>query len=199
MFIPNPFDSTKGDNADTINTDWRLCELAIEIFEDIELKASKQCAEVVRQFMARWASRASRGRSRSNEEPETSSKGYTTIESQEKCLNCVEAPPAGSHNEEETFHPTSAKASGSMPSHLTPSGWFGSGAMSNSNMTPTTYLSGLQAELYSTLYSNELSDSLGVPAQTYLIGNDDAQGIEIGPGCDKWLDGASSGSQSNGF
>jgi hypothetical protein len=34
--------------------DWEVCNLAVRVFEQIELKASQRCAEVVKQFLNKW-------------------------------------------------------------------------------------------------------------------------------------------------
>ncbi|CAG9950245.1 unnamed protein product [Clonostachys rosea f. rosea IK726] len=51
--VPTPPSSTQAD-GDMIEEDVGLCNMAVEVFEKIELKASQRCAIVVRQILDSW-------------------------------------------------------------------------------------------------------------------------------------------------
>ncbi|CAH0022521.1 unnamed protein product [Clonostachys rhizophaga] len=51
--VPSPLSSTQADR-EMIEDDVGLCNMAVEVFEKIELKASQRCAIVVRQILDSW-------------------------------------------------------------------------------------------------------------------------------------------------
>jgi hypothetical protein len=53
---PHSIDATnkKLQSTDRPENDWEVCNHAVRVFEQIELKASQRCAEVVKQYLIKW-------------------------------------------------------------------------------------------------------------------------------------------------
>jgi len=168
--------------------DWDLCNVAVEIFEKIELKASKRCAEVVRQFLTRWDC----------PKPQPSSDNTTSIPSgslREGILPQSNATPAA---QPLTPFPSNAQEPVGSPVFASEGGFSRRTSVRNKSQvpceppgsvvsaddattaSPPVSLSGLQAELYGAFYDND-QDAFGFDAPPPpLLGSNDPTAHALG-------------------
>ncbi|SPJ81734.1 uncharacterized protein FTOL_09139 [Fusarium torulosum] len=137
---------------ETVEDDRNLCNLAVEVFELIRLKASQRCADVVRHFLDKWRP------DRTINDPDgrrTSSGGLGDCGMQQAPIPAEDFPlPMEYH----------------VPSNNENESSQGVGSVDCSDSTsPHVSLSGLQAELHDAFYSN-LNDGFNFAQQPSFIG-----------------------------
>lgn len=137
---------------ETVEDDRNLCNLAVEVFELIRLKASQRCADVVRHFLDKWRP------DRTINDPDgrrTSSGGLGDCGMQQAPIPAEDFPlPMEYH----------------VPSNNESESSQGVGSVDCSDSTsPHVSLSGLQAELHDAFYSN-LNDGFNFAQQPSFIG-----------------------------
>ncbi|KAF3047930.1 hypothetical protein E8E11_006657 [Didymella keratinophila] len=155
--------------ADSMASDDLMCRRAVEVFEQIKLKASQRCAEVVRQYLRRRTISRQRRQKRNDKDQEA--------------VNGDQAPPpagpalALQHNgrtqptSQMTTDPVRALdqtfASGQDGDANAGSVFsFDEGTASWPSISPTT----LQNEMYGALYSIDPSDNFYLGYQPFLFG-----------------------------
>ncbi|KAM6529342.1 hypothetical protein FALCPG4_007481 [Fusarium falciforme] len=134
--------------------DRKLCQLAVEVFESIKLKASQRCADVVRQFLHKRSSATRRER-----RPE---------------LSPSSSLMSGHH---ESAH------YGASPSTTKerPRGSERVGSVDGSdNTSPQVSLSGLHVDLFDAFYSNDLSQDFNLDPQQAFFGHEAPQALSSG-------------------
>ncbi|KAI8932081.1 hypothetical protein NX059_010967 [Plenodomus lindquistii] len=149
----------------------RLCDMAIEVFEKIQLKASRRCADVVRQFLERWARKTEHRSTRMISVPESENAdvpaGTYPLPSvarsgrvpKDLCLTPGSQAPTDQQPECLITDDTVEFDSGGT--RLAPS-------ISGSNYTsPPVSVNGLQTELYGALYCTDSTDGFLVANQLF--------------------------------
>ncbi|KAI8406577.1 hypothetical protein FOFC_14047 [Fusarium oxysporum] len=137
---------------ETVEDDRKLCNLAVEVFDLIRLKASQRCADVVRHFLDKWRPE------RTTNDPDarrTSSRGLDDCGMQQVPSPTGDFPlpveyPVPLNNENESSESVESVD------------W-------SDSTSPHVSLSGLQAELHDAFYSN-LNDGLNFAQQPSFIG-----------------------------
>ncbi|KAH7109204.1 fungal-specific transcription factor domain-containing protein [Dactylonectria macrodidyma] len=175
--LSNPQPSVEVDRR-TSEEDRRLCRLAIDIFDQIELKASQRCADVVRQFLDKWTRpRPEKNRTGSDALQTSSSldhRGMQQVSSSTRPISALEPSTASLLTLE---RPVISNDDGGGASISTgtgrgrPSGTESVCSVDGSSSTsPVVSLNGLQAELYDAFYGNGLDDGFDFGQQPCFFG-----------------------------
>lgn len=131
--------------------DRMLCDLAVEVFECMKLKASQRCADVVRRFLDKWGPEKIMNGS-GTPQASSSTRRRSAIEHSTHSSLQVDHPVVRTFEEESDSIPADTARTG-------PSGVESGRRVDGSSSTsPQISLNGLQAELYGALYSNNLDD-----------------------------------------
>lgn len=163
VLLPQSADNR--DAADDI-----FCARAVEVFEQIKLKASQRCAEVVRQYLRKRAeARQQRQRRGTATDPADNtdhtlqlSRPASTLQQKPEPASAVSYLPPGqdrSRNQVASGMPNSGLTAASVPC-------FDDGDASWPSISPTLF----QTEMYGALYSVDPSDEFYLGHQPYFFG-----------------------------
>lgn len=163
VLLPQSADNR--DAADDI-----FCARAVEVFEQIKLKASQRCAEVVRQYLRKRAeARQQRQRRGTATDPADNtdhtlqlSRPASTLQQKSEPASAVSYLPPGqdrSRNQVASGMPNSGLTAASVPC-------FDDGDASWPSISPTLF----QTEMYGALYSVDPSDEFYLGHQPYFFG-----------------------------
>lgn len=187
-----------GSDRDTMEEDRMLCNLAVEVFERMKLKASQRCADVVRRFLDKWGpenimngSDALHSRSSLKQcgtlQASSSIRRRSAIEHSTQSSLQLDHPVVRNVEEESVSIPAGTARTG-------PSGAESARSVDGSSSTsPQVSLNGLQAELYGALYSNDLDDlnaGFHFGEQSCLFGAEAPGDCALGLGMDDTTDGS---------
>jgi hypothetical protein len=131
--------------------DRKLCNLAIEIFEQIKLKASQRCADVIRHYLNTWESNQT---TNDTSAPHAGSDSFGNGAMQQS-LPSVSAPLLSLDHSQASDHETEASCLSSDATQTGPGDASVVESVSCSDFTsPCVSLSEFQAQLYSAFYGN---------------------------------------------
>ncbi|KAI6749358.1 hypothetical protein HG530_015197 [Fusarium avenaceum] len=139
-------------NRETDKDDRKLCNLAIEIFEQIKLKASQRCADVIRHYLNTWESKQTRNGTSAASHDSSNSFGDGA---RQQSLSSTSAPLSSLDRSQASDHETEASCLSSDAAQARPGDSCIVESVSCSDLTPPCVsLSEFQAQLYSAFYGN---------------------------------------------
>lgn len=139
-------------NKEPDEDDRKLCNLAIEIFEQIKLKASQRCADVIRHYLNTWES--NRTRNGTSASSHASSHSFGNGAGQQS-LPSTSTPLLPLDHSQSSDHETEAFCLSSDAAQARPGDGSIVESVSCSDLTPPCVsLSEFQAQLYSAFYGN---------------------------------------------
>ncbi|KAH6954214.1 hypothetical protein DER45DRAFT_615545 [Fusarium avenaceum] len=139
-------------NKETDEDDRKLCNLAIEIFEQIKLKASQRCADVIRHYLNTWESKQARNGTSAPAHDSSHSFGNGAGQ---QSLPSTSTPLSSLDRSQASDHETEASCLSSDAAQARPGDSCIVESVSCSDLTPPCVsLSEFQAQLYSAFYGN---------------------------------------------
>jgi hypothetical protein len=149
-----PLPAPESNTARMEGEDVKFCRMAVAIFEQIKLKASQRCADVVRQFLEKWA------RPREERAKEQTNSSRPAHASNGDIPSSNEQPPPVALTPSSVAPTTDTAARSVNPSD----------GSSISTCSPGVSLDGLQAELYGAIYGHGAADGGSLSHNPYFYG-----------------------------
>ncbi|EEU33435.1 uncharacterized protein NECHADRAFT_102313 [Fusarium vanettenii 77-13-4] len=149
--------------------DRKLCQLAVEVFESIKLKASQRCADIVRQFLHKRSSPTRRERGQGLSPP----------------LSLLSGQHESAHD----------GASPSTTKDRLPGAERVGSVDGSDNTSPQVSLNGLHVDLFDAFYSNDLSQDFNFDPQQAFFGHETPHASSSGTrmeglGTGDWISGS---------
>ena len=157
-------------DSGTVQEDRRLCNLAIDIFERIELKASQRCADVVRHFLDSWGvGQTVNGPGIRHAGNSPDGGGGDQVPPEALIESPLENSAAISQPVDQPTVPNRACTSVDTAREGSSGAGCAGSLGDSSSISPQASLTGLQAEFYDALYGDGLSGGFRFDQQSYLF------------------------------